>query len=287
MPDKLTYEFVKNSFEKSGYILFSEEYINNHTKLEYQCPNGHIHNIVWRNWQRGDRCPYCDGQGKPTTDEIKTSFESEGYTLLSNEYINNKSKLEYICPNGHKHKMTWSDWKNKGVRCLYCSNRSPVNIDNIKEKFAVEGYTLLCDEYQNNCTKLDYICSLGHKHNITWANWQSGYRCPTCAYLNSVGDKHWNWQGGKSFEGYCPIWKDKEFKLDILERDAYNCLNPYCYKNDTVLSVHHIDYDKNNCHPSNLITVCRACNSRANYDRVWHIGWYRAIMYKRYGHVYE
>jgi hypothetical protein len=31
--------------------------------------------------------------------------------------------------------------------------------------------------------------------------------------------------------------------------------------------VHHIDYDKTNNHPSNLVTLCHNCHSRTNYDR--------------------
>lgn len=32
---------------------------------------------------------------------IKASFESKDFELLTTEYINNKQKLEYICPMGH------------------------------------------------------------------------------------------------------------------------------------------------------------------------------------------
>ena len=34
-----------------------------------------------------------------------------------------------------------------------------------------------------------------------------------------------------------------------------------------VLDVHHIDYNKLNCKKSNLITLCKQCNNRANYNR--------------------
>ena len=52
------------------------------------------------------------------------------------------------------------------------------------------------------------------------------------------------------------------------------------------LSIHHIDYDKKNCHPSNLITVCIGCNGRANTDRDWHKSWYQTIMSKKFGYKY-
>jgi hypothetical protein len=50
---KLTYEFVKEQFEKEGYILLSKEYINNSQKLKYLCPKGHIHFITYAGWSSG------------------------------------------------------------------------------------------------------------------------------------------------------------------------------------------------------------------------------------------
>ena len=62
------------------------------------------------------------------------------------------------------------------------------------------------------------------------------------------------------------------------------CLNPYCSKEHNVLTLHHIDYNKNNCGPDNLITLCNSCNSQANKDRGWHKAWYQAILKNRYNY---
>ena len=92
-----------------------------------------------------------------------------------------------------------------------------------------------------------------------------------------------NWRGGKSFEPYCQIWKDSEFKEYIKDRDNNKCLNPYCDHNSNKLCIHHINYNKKDCDHSNLITLCVSCNSKANFDREWHTAWYKAIVNKRYG----
>jgi len=76
-----------------------------------------------------------------------------------------------------------------------------------------------------------------------------------------------NWQGGISFEPYCHIWGDKEYKESIKMRDNYKCQNDDCWRTAKRLSIHHIDYEKKNCHPENLITLCISCNSRANKNR--------------------
>ena len=226
MRKRLTYEFVKESFEKEGYILLSERYINAHVKLRYICSKGHKHTIDWDHWQRGKKCPYCAGNGKLTISRVKQSFKKEGYILLSEGHINNKQKL-------------------------------------------------------------DYICSMGHRHSVAWYHWKQGNRCPTCHKLNLFGSGNPSWNGGKSFEPYCSVWKDLEYKEDIKERDSYKCLNPCCDSpNKKDLAIHHVDYNKKNCGPRNLITVCRSCNSKANSDRIWHKAWYQAILNKRYDYNY-
>ena len=98
---------------------------------------------------------------------------------------------------------------------------------------------------------------------------------------NKHGENHPNWQGGIGQLPYCPVWGKKEFKEMVKIRDGYKCQNPDCWGTDNLLCVHHVDYEKMNCVPGNLITVCRSCNSRANTDRDWHTSYYQAILYKR------
>jgi len=53
--------------------------------------------------------------------------------------------------------------------------------------------------------------------------------------------KNPNWKGGLSYQDYCRLWGDPEFKEYIKERDGYICLNPCCYKTSKILTIHHID----------------------------------------------
>lgn len=226
---------------------------------------------------------------KPTYNYIKASFEKEGYTLLSLEYKNAKIKLNYICPKGHKHSISWNNWKS-GYRCPYCAGNRKLTIKLIRDRFKKEGYKLLTTVYENNVQKLDYICPKGHKHPIMWGDFRNGKRCPTCANINHSirfsGPNSPNWKGGISCEPYCDIWIDKDFKESIKQRDGYKCMNPDCWGTSKRLSIHHINYVKKNCNPNNLITVCTSCNARANFDREWYEAWYKAIMHMRYGYVY-
>jgi hypothetical protein len=100
--------------------------------------------------------------------------------------------------------------------------------------------------------------------------------------LAKMGPNNPSWKGGASFEPYCPLWVDQEYKQSIKLRDGNICLNPYCNKTINKLCIHHIDYNKKNCCPENLITLCSSCNAKANFDREWHQDWYKTIIKNRY-----
>jgi hypothetical protein len=77
------------------------------------------------------------------------------------------------------------------------------------------------------------------------------------------GNRSPNWKGGKSFEPYPPTFT-KELKAAIRQRDNYTCA--ICGKYPA-FDVHHIDYDKKNCEPENLITLCKNCHAKTNFNR--------------------
>jgi len=94
------------------------------------------------------------------------------------------------------------------------------------------------------------------------------------------------WKGGIASEPYCSVWLNKEFRKSILERDGYQCQNPNCLGISKRLCLHHIDYNKKNCNPNNLIILCNSCNVSANYNRSCRTNWYRIIMSKKYNYKY-
>ncbi|HDY68434.1 hypothetical protein LCGC14_1872210 [marine sediment metagenome] len=87
-----------------------------------------------------------------------------------------------------------------------------------------------------------------------------------------MGKDNPNWQNGKSFEPYSTDWTET-LKRSIRERDNYICQVSGQYGN----SVHHIDYDKKNCNPDNLITLCKRCNSKVNSNRKYWTNYFQQI----------
>ena len=143
----------------------------------------------------------------------------------------------YVCENCGKKFTDWRILKRK-----YCSRKCLYEFWKRSERYNGE----------NNPAK-----SLVVKQKISKAK-------KGIPSLNQRGEKHWNWQGGKSFEPY-GIEFNKELKEEIKERDNYTC--QLCNEKEKLV-IHHIDYCKKNNKKDNLITLCRRCNTIVNKDRI-------------------
>ncbi len=84
----------------------------------------------------------------------------------------------------------------------------------------------------------------------------------------TTGKNHPCWKGGKSFEIYPK--KFKEMKYFIRFRDNLTCQNCGITEEEInkKLDVHHIDYNKRNNKPENLISLCRKCHSKTKGRRL-------------------
>lgn len=82
------------------------------------------------------------------------------------------------------------------------------------------------------------------------------------------GENNPNWKGGIGKTQYTNGFT-VTLKKKIRERDDFTCQVCDIRESDLPysLSIHHIDYDKSNNDPINLITVCKRCNSLANIGR--------------------
>lgn len=84
--------------------------------------------------------------------------------------------------------------------------------------------------------------------------------------LDNSGEKNYFWKDGKSKEPYTIDWTNT-LKRSIRERDHYTCKICGKQQEETTFCIHHIDYNKKNCSPSNLVTLCRSCHTKTNSNR--------------------
>jgi len=92
------------------------------------------------------------------------------------------------------------------------------------------------------------------------------------------GNKNPSWRGGISFEPYGLEFND-DLKEVIRNRDRRKCF--ICGKteleNKEKLIVHHIDYDKQNNDPKNLISLCRSCHQKTNHNRNYWVDYFKKL----------
>lgn len=88
------------------------------------------------------------------------------------------------------------------------------------------------------------------------------------------GSNHPNWNNGSSSEAY-GLEFNKQLKEKIKQRDNYRCRECFRHEDELYckdgkkykLNIHHIDYNKRNNDPKNLISLCLSCHTQTNYKR--------------------
>lgn len=156
-------------------------YINNRTKFEIGCPNGHSFFITYNNLLKRKKveCKECENLKKYT--HFKETLEKEGYSVISSfdEWKNVATKLKVICSEGHSTELTYAHFL-EGKRCKYCANNQKLSEDYISSQFLYHGYEIL-SKYKNASTPLKIKCPEGHiTDTMTWANFKKGERCYIC-----------------------------------------------------------------------------------------------------------
>jgi 5-methylcytosine-specific restriction endonuclease McrA len=82
-----------------------------------------------------------------------------------------------------------------------------------------------------------------------------------CSYVYRIAVRY----GAKRHSSYPLGWP--AVRAAIRKRDGYSCRLCGVQEAGRAHAVHHIDYDKKHCHPTNLITLCGCCHGRTNADR--------------------
>lgn len=68
-------------------------------------------------------------------------FEKEGYKIIENKSLKYSDYIDFICPNGHKHKIIVSNFVS-GQRCGLCVSNRKWSFETVKELFESSGYKM-------------------------------------------------------------------------------------------------------------------------------------------------
>lgn len=98
--------------------------------------------------------------------------------------------------------------------------------------------------------------------------------------ISRLKEKNPAWEGGKSFEKYTLDW-DRQLKESIRTRDNHICQECGIHQDELSqnwhkkLDIHHIDYNKQNCNPDNIISLCRDCHTKTNFNREYWVNYFK------------
>jgi len=102
------------------------------------------------------------------------------------------------------------------------------------------------------------------------------------------GEKHYNWQCGKSFESYGIEFNNK-FKQGIRKRDNQVCMLCCIHREklNRALDVHHVDYNKKSSIPENCISLCNSCHMKTNFNRKHWTYFFQSLLDEKYNYQYK
>lgn len=203
-------------------------FISNNGKLiKWKCKNNHTWISAFADAKRY-WCSKCNREIKKHDYLNKCSILAENFNgkLLSNKYINAKSKLLFSCKSGHKFKSTY-DVVSRGIwSCPYCDGRKRT-IKDMNDLVKHFGGKCLSSKYINATTKLKWQC----KNNHTWFSTPHAIKrhwCLICAGKDKKTIQHANelakLKGGKCLSKH---YKNAKSKLEWSCKDKHTWFSVY------------------------------------------------------------
>ena len=179
-------------------VLAREPIINEQSLVLFQCLCGRtasrtrtsIIRLIRRKVKLKCSCPE-----RPPLEEISSLAERDGAILLSRQYKNNTTPLEFRCRCGRLFKnskiqlrqFTGCPECRAGRKARNIGDRLRLSFEEVKKRFKAEGLVLLSEpaEYKGNESSLKYRCPCGESHqtclvHVSQTRKLFQIRCPKC-----------------------------------------------------------------------------------------------------------
>ena len=154
---KTTEEYLQECKEK-GLDLPIEDYVNAKTEIRHKCKYGHIYPQTPDNHLQEKGCPKCSGKYSYSPKEYYDLCKDKGYDLPVEDYINNKTKINHKCKQGHIY-LQRPDNHLQGQGCPTCKKKTPNEyLQECKDK----GLDLPVEDYIGANIKIKHKCKQGH-----------------------------------------------------------------------------------------------------------------------------
>ena len=182
---KSTIQAMQALARARGGKCLSKKYVDNRTKLLWECSEGHSWKAKPNSINSGRWCPKCSD----TTLKIKEMQQlakSRGGKCLSSKYINIHSKLMWECDQGHSWKAKPFHIKHSGSWCPVCAGKY-LTIKDMRDLANLKGGKCLSEHYEGAHTELHWECLKGHSWEAKPNSIKNmGHWCPRCAGLGQT-----------------------------------------------------------------------------------------------------
>jgi hypothetical protein len=172
-------EELRRALSGRNLTLISEKWIDVAYKYEIRC-NVCAHEFrqparAYLNSRKVAGCKKCAmkvtaqevGKRKLGIAALRDIAEKNGGKCLSKEYLDVKTKYEWICAKGHHFSRSLDSMQSKGSFCTPCSKGVPVMGD-LRDFAIAQGGSLVSDAYINGTTLYKWRCSRGHNITRSW-----------------------------------------------------------------------------------------------------------------------
>jgi len=180
---KYTLEQCQKLAESKGGKCLSKEYINNNTKMLWECKHGHRWNARLTSLVSSDTwCSVCAlEETRLTLEPCQKYAHTHNGKCLSTEYVNIQTKLLWECEHGHQFTKTFETMK-RGSFCSICAKveKKKLQLFELKMLAISRGGKCLSTEYIDRNKKLTWECEHGHRWDASpYAVVRSTW-CPKC-----------------------------------------------------------------------------------------------------------
>jgi hypothetical protein len=240
--------------------------------LILQCKNDHITDKRFNNFKKSPICKECFRLNLFNDfHSVKSIFEKNSCTLLSENYEGQNAPLKFRCKCGEIDYKNFVTFK-KFPFCKLCGNKNKRTKSIKYTESDVIGRLeeldcLYISGFDGSVkTKIKYICPNGHtsKASFDSINNRGHGRCKQCATEATSGENNYNWKGGirKNDEVMRVSFEYKKWRTTVFIRDNRTCR--CCGVINKNIVAHHLDSwnlaDDKRFDVDNGITLCEDCH---------------------------
>lgn len=219
---------IKEIAKSHGGECLSDKYVNQKTKIEFKCKEGHLWRTVSSAIKNGNWCKKCGT--KRTSDSqrdnielFKKIIEDKGGKCLTTEYASQqKTRILVECDKGHRW-LAFPQHLKRGIWCRKCNGSAPHTLSDVIKLVESRGGKCLSTEYKNDMTKIICQCTENHIWEISPNNMKRGKWCPTCN--SGIGERVCRLSFEKIFNTHFnkvrPNWLRNKAGF-VMELDGYN-----------------------------------------------------------------